>query len=225
FPTSLKALPMAINGAVIAHEHFHGHFNSFQLRTVSIESPYQEFNDQVILRGWNEGLADFYAYAYTGHDDFISISVPFDGTRLLSADPTVIRPTSDLRITFNRYMALGRRDVSIERRRERVLGCLSYPLGTQLAVLLYHISQLQEPKGGVAGARVVLKHVMKRLEDYQPVLAQTEDSLGSTDLLRFIFEGQDFLSEAQQELYDEVVITDASVISRDDWKEAYPCER
>jgi hypothetical protein len=225
FPTKLNALPMAINGAVLAHEHFHAHFNAFELRQVQTGSEFEDFNESVILRGWNEGLADFYAYAYTGEDDFIALSIPGDETRKLSVRPTVIRPGSDLLKKFDDYMTQGHRRVSEDRRRARVLGCLSYPLGTQNAVFLYHMSQLGLPGDTLSEATSVLKFVMKRLKEFKPVLAASTGALDPRLLLKFIFEDTGALNTEQLDLFEQTVQVEDNLTERDDWKEASPCEK
>ncbi|NQZ01158.1 MAG: hypothetical protein HRT45_10885 [Bdellovibrionales bacterium] len=225
FPMELKALPMAINGAVLAHEHFHSHFNAFNLRQVESGSSYEEFNEAVILRGWNEGLADFYAYVYTGQSDFISLSIPDDDTRALNVQPLVIRPGKNLQAVFNRYMNAGKNRIPKERRRGRVLSCLSYPLGTQIAVFLYHMSNLGDVGSDLADKHSVLKLVMDRLSSYEGVLAQNVGPLAPTDILEFIFEDKSLLSQAQLDLLEKTVLRDSELVQPSEWIGAYPCER
>lgn len=100
-PYTKGDVPLTVNAGVLAHEYFHGLFQSLiynrleqsklavggaavnptvkptasedssAARTVSAG----EFND-LVLRAMNEGLADFWAWVYLGDDDFMSHSLP-----------------------------------------------------------------------------------------------------------------------------------------------------
>lgn len=81
--------PMALNKGILAHEHFHSHFEMaigqyFPNVTHLIRSdqefaqvcPIDETGYQVVtLRGWTEGLADFYGAIYAGRPDILSASL------------------------------------------------------------------------------------------------------------------------------------------------------
>ena len=101
---------MALNHGVVAHEHFHAHFQSQVIQFLdealnkndsfnTFFSPIYFFSGQghptvtnldgwdmrtplglnnFILRGWNEGLADFFASIYTGQPDFFAASLPVE---------------------------------------------------------------------------------------------------------------------------------------------------
>ncbi len=112
-PYTLDGVPFAVNHGIVAHEHFHAHFqkqviNPLQIaegiHVVSalenlfygaldvasagalnsadgaIEEP-KYFND-IVMRGWNEGLADLYAALYTGQANFFTAAFPQSPNRV-----------------------------------------------------------------------------------------------------------------------------------------------
>lgn len=78
-PTSVDGLPMALNGGVLAHEHFHAHFHSRAIRYLNEnwaagkDLSGNEVRDAnvYLIRSWNEGLADFWGYLYTQDPRFM----------------------------------------------------------------------------------------------------------------------------------------------------------
>ncbi|UOF00921.1 hypothetical protein [Bdellovibrio reynosensis] len=110
-PFTNQGLPIAVNGGILAHEHFHSLFYKLVLNTPSAQvhdradfldktfieeramsdrigmpadSDVSELSEtqahlyyhMALLRGMNEGLADFWGWMYTGDTDFISHSLP-----------------------------------------------------------------------------------------------------------------------------------------------------
>lgn len=83
-PYDREELPITLNAGVIAHEHFHGLFeklvrdsgNEKQVLAAKEEQVSTSDYNEVILRAWDEGLADFWAWVYTGDDLFMSHSLP-----------------------------------------------------------------------------------------------------------------------------------------------------
>ncbi|MCB0365824.1 MAG: hypothetical protein H6624_19375 [Bdellovibrionaceae bacterium] len=78
-PTSVDGLPMALNGGVLAHEHFHAHFHARAIRylqenwSAGSDLSGNEIRDTnvYLIRSWNEGLADFWGYLYTRDPRFM----------------------------------------------------------------------------------------------------------------------------------------------------------
>lgn len=112
-PYTKNNLPIAVNAGIIAHEHFHSLFYKIVIRTamqsqkvglraasvhsednlepvrgnVSLSSTDQEkaqtFNE-TLLRGVNEGIADFWGWIYTDDPEFMRWSLPeYQGDRTL----------------------------------------------------------------------------------------------------------------------------------------------
>ncbi|XGC80383.1 hypothetical protein ACES2L_13710 [Bdellovibrio bacteriovorus] len=112
-PFTNQGLPIAVNGGILAHEHFHSLFYKLVLNTASaqvhdradfldktfveertmsdrIGMPAEQgvtelsetqahlFYHMALIRGMNEGLADFWGWMYTGDTDFISHSLPIE---------------------------------------------------------------------------------------------------------------------------------------------------
>jgi len=95
-PTTMDGVPVAMNLGVTAHEHFHAHFQSQVLNALSIRSAtnatvsllpdfvsdlidagnaeVRARGTEFVLRGWNEGLADFYAAVYLNRPEFLRVS-------------------------------------------------------------------------------------------------------------------------------------------------------
>ncbi len=87
-PNSTQDLALYLNAGVIAHEFFHSIFfkkvlgaviqssvkNGSGPRTMNDDHPANVFN-LVWLRGVNEGLADFWGWAYTDDPDFMGLSL------------------------------------------------------------------------------------------------------------------------------------------------------
>ncbi len=76
-PFHAKAVSVALNPGIIAHEHFHAHFASAwkgkdpnSPLKINGKTPNAAVNLSVIL-GWNEGLADYYGFVFTGDPNFI----------------------------------------------------------------------------------------------------------------------------------------------------------
>lgn len=96
-PSNLDGLPIAMNGGIIAHEHFHAHFHASltkdlnpiwgldRLAEKSEPTSIMSTNIQLI-RSWNEGLADYWGFLYSRDSRFISktisMSVGLDYRRL-----------------------------------------------------------------------------------------------------------------------------------------------
>lgn len=109
-PYDRADLPTTFNLGIVAHEHFHAHFqamvydvfNASLKVIVSVEKLFlpdaiafrasaedltrsdpntPRGRNNYVLRGWNEGLADFFAAIYTGSPDFFAASLPEYGPR------------------------------------------------------------------------------------------------------------------------------------------------
>lgn len=77
-PYLLDDMPPALNKGILAHEHFHAHFASVfhnVVQTKNRMAPTQtELMNTLSVAGWNEGLADFYAYVFTQDPSFMKAS-------------------------------------------------------------------------------------------------------------------------------------------------------
>ncbi len=90
-PYRMEGLSLAVNGGVIAHEHFHAHFNEFIIKPLLTQHRQENLprlnssgalalrtpadHNWALLRAWNEGLADFWAYIYGEGSPFLGQSL------------------------------------------------------------------------------------------------------------------------------------------------------
>jgi hypothetical protein len=151
-PYTQSELPITLNAGVVAHEHFHSIFHHIVLShfdsklaygSVSLnESPPRdakeapkdekkisiEVYNRYLLRGVNEGLADFWGWIYSGDETFVGRSIPsaLEARRLDKIDPLFFDLT-----TFKFVMA------QVDSDGPRV--GQAYLLGSQYAVYLRNI--------------------------------------------------------------------------------------
>ncbi|MES2855149.1 MAG: hypothetical protein V4692_04765 [Bdellovibrionota bacterium] len=165
-PSDHSRLPLTLNGGVLAHEHFHGIFQSEVLLGVKgllsprdlsflhacnwvtagsevnveeivkratekksglekdtvVSSSYNAF----LLRSLNEGFADFWAWVYTGDDDFLAKSLESEKVfRSLSSPPGKLFTTEQIQseLSFN----------SSGRNKDEERARFSYNVGTKYA--------------------------------------------------------------------------------------------
>ncbi len=80
-PFTSNELPIAVNSGIIAHEYFHSLFykivfnQSENQKTEVTTHKLQSLYNETYLRGINEGLADFWGWAYTNDVEFMSWSL------------------------------------------------------------------------------------------------------------------------------------------------------
>ena len=80
-PFMSSELPIAVNSGIIAHEYFHSLFYKLVLNKIKkpavpvAKNRRPDLYNETFLRGVNEGLADFWGWAYTNDDDFIRWSL------------------------------------------------------------------------------------------------------------------------------------------------------
>lgn len=163
-PYSLRGMHVTLNRGILAHEHFHAHFQAQVLNPLStgddvISSAFERLFystfavkpsvedldnadirtnsglNRFVLRAWNEGLADFYGAVFAGEPDFFSRTLPYlSAFRALEGPLNLFRPGEALRPTVQ---FTGRGD-EVEYRKEMV--GIAYQQGTLLARLLYRLS-------------------------------------------------------------------------------------
>lgn len=165
-PYSLNDLPMAFNHGPVAHENAHVHFqkqvmdrlNRSLAMASNLDSDFyptarlrgvQDLSmsdrqtaaglNNFILRGWNEGLAEFYHGVYTKRPDDIKFSVPeMTELRRLDTEP---------RAWSNAFNA-----------QQSDLKAQAYQLGVEVGRTLYRVAMV----GGLP-PEAVLAHVYQRL--------------------------------------------------------------
>ncbi len=137
-PYSLAGLPLALNHGIVAHEHFHAHFEHVVLRPLNLPSEKitnARGNSEVValnalvIRGWNEGLADFYAASYTGNPRFLAGSLDESvWSRDLTGPMMPLKSSAELFDEAHKP-GIGLQDLVAQ----------SYAQGTLIARLLYRL--------------------------------------------------------------------------------------
>ncbi len=188
-PYSLGALPLSANQGIIAHEHFHAHFNAAVVIPVntSLTAAIDDFEnlfyqggsfkptiDDVdhadisrprglnafVLRAWNEGLADLYGAIYTHNPRFFDESLPtINGARSLNAPLIPFSNRIDLTNVARQAWKPG-----------ELVG-VSYGQGALLARLMYRIAM-----SGVETPEEFLARMIHRLADISPAIVNTYDT-------------------------------------------------
>ncbi len=150
-PNSSRTLPISLNGGILAHEHFHAIFAHLVLKqfqkfssvlvrddfaNVIADDPKMTIpkeqmsvaekdliNNDVILRGLNEGLADYWAWLYTRDPNFLEKSIPLTTNRAVLSKRI---PLPD-RYFFIRGPQVSTREFAAKK---------SYALGTRFAGIM-----------------------------------------------------------------------------------------
>lgn len=176
-PYTASGLPAPVNLGIVAHEHFHAHFqhqvygplNAMlavnEMFGLSLERlfhplyPAKSKAEEVdkadvksergantyVLRAWNEGLADFYGYVYSGRSGFVGESLESDRVvRDLAGDPMALRSAGEFRD-------------DIEKKPGVSIG-YSYSQGTALARLMYRVAL-----SGIETKEMLLTRILNRL--------------------------------------------------------------
>jgi hypothetical protein len=81
-PYHAARVPVSVNHGIMAHEHFHAHFAAAWRKIGGLkpvargERPPLQVVNRAVIAGWNEGLADYYAFVFTGNADYLRGSLP-----------------------------------------------------------------------------------------------------------------------------------------------------
>jgi hypothetical protein len=203
-PYDRAGLPVAFNHGITAHEHFHSHFQKVVLNALKWARQVIGMGDLLIpqelqigrmidenesdtssarginnwvLRGWNEGLADFFAGVYTGRADFFVPSL---------SDTRILARRLDLPLHALATSEAFQESASKARGNEMALSSLSYGEGALLARLMFALAH-----SGMAPPREFLSQVMFNLKAL-PEMANPEMSrqvLDGASLLPVLLNG------------------------------------
>lgn len=152
-PYDLKGYPISVNGGIIAHEYFHSifyklFFNDYyqkqtaELKIINDPQVVRKLHiDLTLVRGLNEGLADFWGWVYSSQEDYI--------------------PQSLIKVGDQRSLAMGKPDVGFYQTDEAIqnqviesdavgknsseyLASYSYKIGTPYARFLKRLVDLSD---------------------------------------------------------------------------------
>jgi hypothetical protein len=187
-PYSFGGVPIALNQGIVAHEHFHSHFQSQVLNPLhavdsmvsSLENMFyplfpastgtvlplpaddptspKKLNN-IVLRAWNEGLADFFASIYTDQNEFFSISVPGLDRALNGREAKLQNGTSFVQWTRDNHPPAA------------ALVSHAYVQGTLLARLMYSIAH--------SGIEPPEKFLIRILSNLQAIPARVQPTYGT----------------------------------------------
>lgn len=160
----------------------------------------------ILTRGVNEGLADFWAWVYTGDPDFISMSLPrAERTRTLRY-PGVPLPTQDaLMSDIYRLQSLAQS--------EQHLLTLGYSTGTRLSRVLKGYTEVYgrvQKKNSVEARKDVARMIIKALPEMRQSLTQSSEKKSYTtvaDLFLKIVNQNSSLSAEEQDYIDQKTTT------------------
>lgn len=181
-PYTQSNLPVTLNHGILAHEHFHAHFQSQVIAKINVSMPMivaaeklfypagvfglkptvedlsADFRSPLglnnyILRSLNEGLADFFGAIFTGRADFFSDSMP--ETRGYRSLDLPLAPLAD----SGQFQDFANHIIPQPGQISRSMTSLAYEQGTFIARLFYKLSQ-----SGVLSPNEFLAHVMQRLD-------------------------------------------------------------
>lgn len=188
-PYSGGGIPLAVNEGIMAHEHFHVQFfhqatndvmNLDDRRmTTAQENTYKENFE--MIRAWNEGLADFYGYAFTHQARFM------DASKIGNPVDMLVRALDIPFESLSRSFMEGVTSVSAEARSRAEGTCRGgsyYCLGTQVSRLLFQMSE---------GSPVKTNQLIRRMYETFPewkksMNAQfTKTTLRTEDFLTWMF--------------------------------------
>lgn len=217
-PYTNPDLPIAVNAGIIAHEHFHSLFfklvilPAYQAQNISSSSASihveeekmaprerasvtavteveknQMFNE-VVLRGMNEGLADFWGWVYTNDPEFMRWSLP-----LAQADRTLNLSASMEGVYKTKEKIIRKIDDEIQTSANLAgsLMAYSYEVGTPYARFLKRLSVLQATAKNIAindSKKIVSQVVfgfLKELGDHMKTL-QAKETVDPLSLFTYV---------------------------------------
>lgn len=220
-PYTQENLPIPLNAGILAHEHFHSLYfklvekevfkerlavHGEELRTEILgksSSPGKELSDQsyfhrALSRSLNEGLADFWAWIYTGDADFLAASLPSEkNARSLN---TTENPSEFFRASLWKFWLDNNRNPDVVG--ESCLGQrVSYCLGSDYARVLKAFSGIVQETRNLTAAqarRLVGQAVLKAL----PLLRTDLLALKKADKKEQLFEPVQFFVMVQNSMTD-----------------------
>ena len=217
-PYNQAGLPIAINGGILAHEHFHSLFYKIVLKSTkeskvtahnleevlgasSIvheelsargrlkpsdiegadleEAALQKYYRQAMLRGLNEGLADFWGWMYTGTPDFIAQSLPKEKmNRSLDVDGIFATYELPSEATIKNSLQVFYKTGNTAKFESYVTG-YAYVIGTQFSRMLKSFTEVSAKERGsesLAARKEVAKVILRTLGHLKSELAEGKDA-------------------------------------------------
>ncbi len=191
-PYSAKGIPLSVNAGIMAHEHFHTQFyhNVLTLNYEKNEWSTEADNERV-LRAWNEGLADFYAYVFTKQARFMDVSkMPmFGGSIIRALDLDFISLSAE-------FMKKNSNDlIIINEKGDTCISGSPYCLGTQIGRMFYQMSQ-----GDPAKARDLIRLLYDNFPVWEIEMTKKyeQEKIQTNDFLKWTFVGKNLKLDSVQ---------------------------
>lgn len=215
-PYNQAGLPIAINGGILAHEHFHSLFYKVVIKdtaetkatahtlenfigTTSIvaedltargrlkpsdiegadleEASLQKYYRQAMLRGLNEGLADYWGWMYTGNPDFIAQSLPKEKmNRSMNVDGVFATYELPSATTIKNSIQVFYKAGDTKKFESYVTG-YAYVIGTQFSRMLKGFTEVSAKERGLeslAARKDVAKVILRTLSTLKTELVEGE---------------------------------------------------
>lgn len=187
-PYSRNGIPLAVNQGIMAHEHFHAQYFHRFYRAIYekyIKGDKRSYNNRQVLDAWNEGLADFYAYAFTNQPRFMDASdlrFPSGATSLIRALDIAFESLSPIFM----YTVDNKGTLQLNAKKDTCVTGSYYCLGTQVGRLLHQMSQNDSDK-----TMQLVRRVYQSLPSWEQKVDVnfTSKELSTNDFLRWTFEG------------------------------------
>ncbi len=193
-PYHSSGLPVAFNSGILAHEHFHAHFQRLIGQSVNTKLPWLNVHSDThlhtnqatgdcgmgslpeenlkpedpmfrqmvnfyILRGWNEGLADFYALLVTGHTNSFDLTFDQKRSRKVDESPGAFATRDMFEVSMMRDLDEKTQDGvcwTVE---------LAYIMGTQVARSLHEAAQAEHKALDLTAREQITKAMFTRLSE------------------------------------------------------------
>lgn len=229
-PFQGNGLPLVLNAGVLAHEHFHAHFERLIEKPLGLQkSPVQSLYPKalwtsqelaeakpsgacglddsnyfdIVVRGWNEGLADFYGAMFTESGEFMFPSgftenSEFSGRRL-DRSPTAMADEDRL------HEALKQNSSQLSFQKCVGFGA-SYYNGTQMARVLYGMAQRNEfpslgDDEGLDSYQRAARYVLWKLAQFSaPLGMQDRSTVTPQEMLVYLTKDLALSSETCKEI-------------------------
>ena len=253
-PYTAKELPIAVNAGIVAHEFFHSIFYAKVLGPISqkkanitsqkisdltvhsyegwsqksilkqVSLTEEELFNETYLRGINEGLADFWAWAYTNDPDFLKWSLSAHAKKRSLTKQNAVSYKTERDIEF---AVIEAQNISTDPSME--LSNFIYDIGTPYARFLKELVQVKVDNEGFSLAdakRVVSKFVLKFVQDLSKsaLTLKAQDKLSTKALFLAVDQVDSGLqSKAQCELIIQYL--NAPLEKTDVIAAKYSCEK
>lgn len=232
-PYNQAGLPIAINGGILAHEHFHSLFFKLGIPDSSSKTSVHDrqeimglldveglelstrqrrqgpivvggedmdaaslraYYNLVMTRGLNEGLADFWGWMYTGDPDFITQSLPKEGSArtLKVADEAAVNslPSPE---SIERSLQVFYNTGSAKKMKDYAVG-YAYSLATQFSRVLKRFTDIYAQARDVESLQA-RKDVAKLIVKTLPKIKESTETRGEEP-----FSSVDFLIALSEKL-------------------------